>query len=335
MRKPTTKQLGIKTTWSPKDRAELFEALPRLKSDYSRAVLLVRRAKSISAGHPDGAIALLDQCLADYPNLVDYLQLEAVIGLGVAYALTGKPQIGAARMQQFVRQVLALDPKNIRPLSLYIDFVAEHQVASHYQHVIDLAECFHPDTPGPDLPRTNNLGTSWHIYCGTAYVAHLFNDAESRTFYLNKARALHLHENRRAPDTWRLWLFHEAKMGARSVTPVLVRPDFSLSEMRDWAAQTFRTFAPEIGLGPSKFGERLTLSWDAFCVDLIIVDSPKRAGNYVSYFTKKRLGKFDTDGAKALFWADAGDVDDVDAINTSIQILDYFQKDPRIIVNLD
>lgn len=334
MRKPTPKQIGNKSTWSPADEAELREALTRVKSDQSRAAMFSRRALAISKEHPDAAMALLDTCFADFPDLVDHMRADALKTYGVAALRAKTPERAATLMQQFAQDTLAGNPEHVSPALTYLNFVAENKVTAHYQQVIALVSGLHSDTAEPDLTQIQNVGAKWYAFSGAAYLAHLAGDVAATATYLAKTRAFLDSENRRASEVWRLWLFHEAKMGGRSVTNVLVRPDFTLSEMRDWAADTFTSLAPQIGYGPSAFGERLTLSWDAFCVDLIILDSETRARNYASYFTKKRLGKFDTNGAKALYWADAGDVDHVDAINSSIQILDYFQSDPRIVVNL-
>lgn len=334
MRKPTPKQIGEKKTWSPADEAELREGLTRVKSDYSRLVMLVRRARSITLAHPEAAIALFEECLSVYADQADHQIREAVLGLALASVKAETPEIGAARHKQFTQDMLAQNPKNVDPIMQYLIFVVAQQITAHYQSVIELVPQIEHDEPSLERPRVNNITASWQMFTGAAYLADLMGDTDKKAHFLEKARTLQDQPNMRPPEAWRLWLFQEAKMGARSVTDVLVQPDFQLSEMRDWAEKTFKAFKPEIDYGPSKFGERLCLSWDDFCVDLIILDSEKRARMHMSYFTKKRLGKFDTDGVKALFWGDAGNVDDPDAINTSIQILDYFQKDPRIIVNM-
>ena len=212
--------------------------------------------------------------------------------------------------------------------------VAEQKIECHYQNFIDLVSQVKHDHPRPDLPTANTLSLSWHTLCAAAYFADWLGHKPVSQNLLKKAESVRTHDRHIAPSPWRLWLFNKTHMGSRNVAFVLSRPEFTLAEMRDWAEQNWTAFKPKITYNNTENGERLILTWEEFAVDFVMYDSPKLAQNFVSYFKKKNLGKFQIEGARALRWKDAGDYDAVDAINTSIEILDYFKSHPHIAVNI-
>lgn len=334
MRKPTPKQISLKTTWSPDDEVELFEVLSRVSKHHAKATMLIRRANAISPGHPHAAIELLDRCLTAFPEILPYQQREAAKALGAVSVQIGAPELGADRLLAYSKYRLAESDKGPDGMRDYLLFVAENSVESHYQNAIDTLALVEHDHPRPDLPRVNSLPASWILLCGCAYFAHCLKNEPLSEELLEQAEALQVHDNRAAPEPWRLWLFKKKHMGSRRVTFILVRPDFSLTEMQDWAKKNWTKFRPEVTYFKIDEDERLILIWDEFAVDIVLHGSRKRARAFTSYFKKKNLGKFQTEDAQALSWRDAGDVDHIDAINTSIELLDYFRSDPRIVVNI-
>lgn len=334
MKKPTPKEISRKTTWSPEDEVEFFDAMDRARSDHARINLLLGRAKSIGPAHPKAGIKLYEMVLDDHPGCQDYHERDAVRRLTLLSAQIGEAAAGGDRMKAYAEDRLAQDRTALYALQEYLNFVADTECASHYQSVIDLVPRAEHVRAAPPPARPGTAGTSWTIFCGAAYFAHLLGDTAVCEDYLEKAKDWQFHDNLTAHDVWRLWLFQQAQMGARSVTPALVRPEFTLAEMRDWAEGNWTKFRPEISYSETKDGERLILAWDAFIVDLTISYDPKRAKSALSFFRKKNLGKFETDRARELKWKDAGDYDAVDAINTSIELLDYFKTDARIAVNI-
>lgn len=334
MRKPTPKQISLKTSWSPDDEVEFFEALSRVKKEHAKAVMLMRRAKAIKSEHPEVAITLLERCLTGLPEIIPYQQRLAAEALGGISIQMGDTEIGALHLRAYSKHRLSKNEKDIDAICDYMKFIAENHVESHYQDFIDLALRAKHDHPRSDLPTSNTLGLSWNVFCAAAYFADCLNDKSLSETFLEKAEALKLRKERIAPDPWRLWLFKKIHLGSRNVAFVLARPEFSLSEMQDWAKQNWTAFRPEMTYTKTETGERLILMWQDFAVDLVIYDDAKTAQNFASYFKKKNLGKFQTEGARALRWKDAGDYDAIDAINTSIELLDYFRDEPRIAVNI-
>lgn len=334
MRKPTAKQISLKVSWSPEDEVEFFDSLAKQKKDHAKATMLMRRAKAVSPDYPQAAIMLLEKCMTELPAILDYQQKEAAKMLGAISVRTGAIEGGADRLLAYSKHRLFTDDKNPEGLFTYMYFIAENHVQSHYQTLIDLVPLIQHDHPREDLPYHHTLGVSWNVFCGAAYFADCLNDKSLSEEFLEKAEALQAYAFRTAPAPWRLWLFKKTYHGSRNVAFVLVRPEFSISGMRDWAQQNWTAFRPEIACVKTEGEERLILIWEDYAVDLVLYDSPKVAGNFISYFKKKNLGKFQTEGARALRWRDAGDYDAVDAINTSIELLDYFRENPYIAVNI-
>lgn len=337
MKKPTPKQIGRKTTWSAADKVEFDEAMKRVRSDHARINLLSQRAKAIAPNHPQAAIRLLETILTDYPDRQDYQERTAVRDLAKLSAQTGDPEAGAARLRAYAEDRLAQDDSSHYALLEYSDFVVDQACADHYRSVIDFvgrARHRHPDDANRPPGDLTGTGSSWRAFCHAAHCAHLLGDAGLRDEYLAKAREWYVNDHWSAPDVYRLWLFRQARIGSRRVAPVLVRPDFSLAGMRGWAKKTWTKFRPEITYDETGAGERLILAWPDYEVDLILYEDPKKAASALSFFKKKNLGRFDTEGARALKWKDAGDYDDVDAINIGIQLLDRFETDPRVAVDI-
>lgn len=333
MKKPTPKQIARKTTWSGEDEEEFFETLKRVRSDHARINLLSGRAKSIAPDHPEAAIGLLETILTDYPGRQDYQERMTYRELAALLARTGQAETGAARLLAYAEAWLARGSNEFLSALEFIHHVVEHACTDHYRVVTDLVDRLPHQPPTDDLKGTD-LGASWRSFCDAAWCAHLLGEAGLSAGYLEKAKAYYVNDYWSAPDPYRLWLFREARIGSRKVVNALVRPEFTLDEMRAWADGFWTRFRPEIAYEKTGVGERLILSWPEYEVDLILYESPRKARQVQSFMTKKKLGKFETDGARALLWKDAGDYDDPDAINISIELLDFLETDPRTVLNM-
>ena len=334
MKKLTPKQISRKNTWSNEDEVEFFDAMKRTRSDQARINMLFGRAKSIAPDHPDAATSLLERILNDYPDREDYHEREAVHRLADLSVQIGEPAAGADRLRAFAEDRLEKDANHRYALLEYSRFVVDQACAEHYRGVLDLVPSATHNRPTSPPDHLAGVGESWLAFCDAAHCAHLLGETDLCADYLAKAQEWYANRHTPAPDAYRLWLFRRTRMGSRRIAFVVVRPDFSLAEMRGWVEKTWTKFRPEISFSETGTGERLILAWPEYEVDLILEENPKRAGNVLSYFRKKNLGKFDAEGARELKWHDAGDYDDVDAINIGIQLLDYFQIDPRVAVDI-
>ena len=334
MKKLSPKEISLKTTWSPEDETEFHDALKRTRGDSGRMNMVVRRARAISPNHPEAATQLLEGLLRDFPDLPEYTVGEATDMLAQLSVATGDPAAGAMLLRDYARAHFPAKQNYQFLVHKFLYFIADHDCREFYQDLLDLVssvEYVPPDSSGKYQDSAKN---GWVLFGGAAYCAHLLGDEATRDDYLEKARSCHIIDAWSAHAPWRLWLFQQIAVGSRKVSDVLVRPEFTLAEMRDWSESNWRSFKPVITYTKTDEREHLILAWPEFIVDLILYSAPAKASGPISYFKKKNLGTFDTMNTRALAWKDAGDVDAIDAINTSIEILDYFQADARIVVNI-
>lgn len=331
--RPSLTQIERKSTWSAADEQELFDALPRARTDYRRAQILAQRSDAIANRHPAAAAMLLETLIDRYEQ-VSFVRNGSYLRLANLYERMGRAD--AARV--LLRANIEANSREGRPdpevLLLYVTLLLRH----HQDDLAFLAASTDEIDPAAEAFRTG-LEPCFQLLSGVAYAAHLGGDGAAEERYLARSQALLAEKGTFAwavPEPWCRWYYDRTGRGGKHYRRILVRPGFSLAEMRDWAEESRLWKRPEesVSYRWADDHEHLALLGQGLCIDLRVTTDRFTVGHFLSDFRKKNLGTFDVTGVAALVWTHVGDFHAAENVNDTIEVLNYLMERPDVAVDV-